>query len=130
MSFPDLFLEQSSLSIGNHYFVFLVFGIVLAMFPDGGPNPTPQSMNYTVVINMAVWGGAMLYYFVDARKWFTGPKITIDVEGLTEEQQAALAAEGLDLGVGEGIAPGGGLAEPGIEGVSEKVGEKGDMDSS
>ncbi|PMD59471.1 gaba permease [Hyaloscypha bicolor E] len=96
--------------------IFLVFGIVLAMFPDGGPNPTPQSMNYTAVINMAVWGGAMLYYFVDARKWFTGPKITIDVEGLTEEQQAALAAEGLDLGLGEGIAPGGGLTERGVEG--------------
>ncbi|TVY75820.1 GABA-specific permease [Lachnellula suecica] len=58
--------------------VFLVFGIILAMFPVGGPNPTPQDMNYTVVINMAVWGGALAYYFIDARKWFTGPKITID----------------------------------------------------
>jgi len=34
------------------------------------------------------------------------------------------------LGGGEGIAPGGGLAEPRVEGESEKVGEKGDMDSS
>ena len=110
--------------------IFLVFGIVLAMFPGGGPNPTPQSMNYTVVINMAVWGGAVLYYFVDARKWFTGPKITIGVEGLTGEQQAALTAEGLDLGAVEGIVPGGGLTEPRVEGASEKVREKGDMDSS
>ncbi|KAH8766578.1 gaba permease [Hyaloscypha finlandica] len=110
--------------------IFLVFGIVLAMFPVGGPNPTPQSMNYTVVINMAVWGGAVLYYFVDARKWFTGPKITIGVEGLTGEQQAALTAEGLDLGAVEGIVPGGGLTEPRVEGASEKVREKGDMDSS
>ncbi|KAH8771349.1 gaba permease [Hyaloscypha sp. PMI_1271] len=110
--------------------IFLVFGIVLAMFPVGGPNPTPQSMNYTVVINMAVWGGAVLYYFVDARKWFTGPRITIGVEGLTGEQQAALTAEGLDLGAVEGIVPGGGLTEPRVEGASEKVREKGDMDSS
>jgi amino acid transporter len=88
--------------------IFLVFSITtLAMFPDGGPDPTAQTMNYTVVINMAVWGGAMLYYFIDARKWFTGPKITIDVEGLTTEQQEALAAEGLNMGVGEGIVPGG-----------------------
>jgi amino acid transporter len=106
--------------------IFLIFGITLAMFPDGGPDPTPQSMNYTVVINMAVWGGAMMYYFVDARKWFTGPKITIDAEALTDEQQAALAAEGLDLGVSEGIAPGGGN----VEKVSEKVGEKNDSDSA
>jgi amino acid transporter len=110
--------------------IFLIFGIILAMFPDGGPNPTPQSMNYTVVINMAVWGGAMLYYFIDARKWFTGPKITIDVAALSDEQQAALVAEGLDLGVGEGIAPGGGLMEPQLKGVNEKTGEKGDTDSN
>lgn len=29
-------------------------------------------MNYTVVINSAVWGGALLYYYIDARKWFVG----------------------------------------------------------
>lgn len=49
--------------------IFLVYGIVLSMFPVGGPDPTPDAMNYTVVINCAVWGGALLYYFVDARKW-------------------------------------------------------------
>jgi hypothetical protein len=81
---------------------------------------------------MAVWGGAMLYYFIDARKWFTGPKITIDVAALSDEQ-AALAAEGLNLGVGEGLAPGGGLTEPQVGGVSEKArekGERGDTDSN
>lgn len=77
--------------------IFLVFGILLAMFPVGGPNPTPQSMNYTVVINMAVWGGALAYYFIDARKWFTGPKITLDRDALTEEQQRAIADEGLEV---------------------------------
>jgi amino acid transporter len=101
--------------------IFLIFGIILAMFPDGGPNPTPQSMNYTVVINMAVWGGAMLYYFIDARKWFTGPKITVDVSGLTEEQQEALAAEGLNVGVNEGVQMGGASVEKETGG---KVAEK------
>ena len=78
--------------------IFLTFGITLAMFPTTGPNPTPQSMNYTVVINMAVWGGALAYYFIDARKWFTGPKVTVGVEGMMEGQQEALATEGIDLG--------------------------------
>ena len=31
-----------------------------------------QNMNYTVVINTAVWFGAIAYYYIDARKWFTG----------------------------------------------------------
>ena len=77
--------------------LFLAFGITLAMFPSSGPNPTPQTMNYTVVINCAVWGGALAYYFIDARKWFTGPKMTIDVSAMTEEQQQVLEAEGVDV---------------------------------
>ncbi|KUJ21531.1 amino acid transporter [Mollisia scopiformis] len=75
--------------------LFLVFGIILAMFPVGGPDPTPQTMNYTVVINMAVWGGALAYYFIDARKWFTGPKIT----------QQAIADEGLEVQINDGPSP-------------------------
>ncbi|TVY43881.1 GABA-specific permease [Lachnellula subtilissima] len=92
--------------------VFLVFGIILAMFPVGGPNPDPESMNYTVVINMAVWGGALAYYFIDARKWFTGPKITVDT---LPENMIGAGLEGVD----------GGHVEPGLkEGFDEKVGEK------
>jgi hypothetical protein len=80
--------------------IFLCFGILLSFFPVEGPDPDPTIMNYTVVINAAVWLGATLYYFLDARKWFTGPKQTIEsVEAvmggnLTEEQRAELQAEG------------------------------------
>ncbi|EON62232.1 hypothetical protein W97_01453 [Coniosporium apollinis CBS 100218] len=83
---------------------FLAFGIVLCMFPVGGPNPDAQTMNYTVVINSAVWGGALLYYFVDARKWFQGPKITLAEGDLTEHQEEILKEEGLDVKI-DGIAP-------------------------
>ncbi|ROV95003.1 hypothetical protein VMCG_08319 [Cytospora schulzeri] len=91
--------HKFSLPIAWAAVIFLVFGIVLAMFPDGGPNPTPDTMNYTVVVNMAVWGGATIYYFVDARKWFTGPKTTVEeVEAVTghvlaEEQRDGLVNE-------------------------------------
>ncbi|SLM38259.1 gaba permease [Lasallia pustulata] len=77
--------------------LFLVFGVFLCMFPVGGPDPTPQTMNYTVVINMAVWIGALAYYYIDARKWFTGPKITVDTDALTEDQAQALREEGLEI---------------------------------
>ncbi|KAK8137290.1 GABA-specific permease [Apiospora sp. TS-2023a] len=68
---------------------FLLFGIVLAMFPVGGPRPAPDSMNYCVVVNVAVWGGASLYYFLDARKWFTGPGDALETEevGVEEEEE-------------------------------------------
>lgn len=56
----------------------------------------------------------MLYYYVDARKWFKGPKITLDLDGLTTEQQEALREEGLEI---EGLAPE-------IEGLDTEKGEK------
>lgn len=37
-------------------------------------------MNYTVVINGALWGGALLYYAVHARKTFKGPQTTVEPE--------------------------------------------------
>ena len=49
--------------IGWTAIVFLVFGIILCMVPAGGSNPTAQTMNYTVVVSVTVWGGSLLYYF-------------------------------------------------------------------
>ena len=114
---PGPFYSGNRLSIPIAWtaIAFLVFGIILSMFPVGGPNPTPQTMNYTVVINMAVWGGALAYYYIDARKWFTGPKITVDADNLTEEQVQAIKEEGLkvgglesvqDIGEGKGVGTG------------------------
>lgn len=70
--------------------VFLILGILICMFPVGGPNPTVETMNYTVVINCAVWFGALAYYYIDARKWFTGPKITVDLSQIDEETEREL----------------------------------------
>ena len=111
--------ERCSTVIAWAAIVFLVFGTVLSMFPIEGPDPTrescsftvrgsrllvrltprllAQTMNYTVVINCAIWGGALAYYYIDARKWFTGPKITIDADELTEEQEIAIREEGLEV---------------------------------
>ncbi|GLI81630.1 GABA-specific high-affinity permease [Penicillium ochrochloron] len=58
--------------------VYLLFGVVLSMFPTAGPNPSPPDMNYTVVINAFVWIGCMVYYFLFAKHWFTGPRMTVD----------------------------------------------------
>ncbi|KAL4788030.1 amino acid/polyamine transporter I [Aspergillus varians] len=60
--------------------VYLIFAIILCMFPNPGPNPTPDDMNYTVVINSALWGGALLYYLLYARKIYKGPQATMHSE--------------------------------------------------
>ncbi|OOF91389.1 hypothetical protein ASPCADRAFT_57671 [Aspergillus carbonarius ITEM 5010] len=67
--------------------VWLVFGLVLSMFPSTGPSPSASEMNYTIVINGFVWIACMTYYFLFARKWYTGPKMTVDgVEGLSDTE--------------------------------------------
>ncbi|EXJ66420.1 uncharacterized protein A1O5_10572 [Cladophialophora psammophila CBS 110553] len=91
-----IYTGKASIPLAWAAVIFLVFGILLCMFPVGGPSPAADTMNYTCVINSAVWGGALLYYYVDARKWFRGPQITIDLSQLTEEQAEALREEGLN----------------------------------
>lgn len=36
-----------------------------------------QDMNYTVVINGTLWGGALLFYMLHARKTYKGPQTTV-----------------------------------------------------
>ncbi|ODM19709.1 hypothetical protein SI65_04695 [Aspergillus cristatus] len=61
--------------------VWLLFGLVLSMFPSDGPNPSPDSMNYTIVLNGFVWLASATYYILFARKWYTGPKMTVEAHG-------------------------------------------------
>ncbi|RAK96947.1 putative GABA permease (Uga4) [Aspergillus ibericus CBS 121593] len=69
--------------------IWLVFGLILSMFPSTGPNPSASEMNYTIVINGFVWIACMTYYFLFARKWYTGPKMTVDgVEGDTTDTES------------------------------------------
>lgn len=75
--------------------VWLLFGLVLSMFPSDGPNPSRKffsllcvvdivltivadSMNYTIVLNGFVWIASATYYILFARKWYTGPKMTVE----------------------------------------------------
>ncbi|KAE8382073.1 amino acid/polyamine transporter I [Aspergillus bertholletiae] len=65
--------------------IYLAFAIILCMFPTTGSDPTPQDMNYTVVINGALWGGALLYYSLYARKVYKGPQVTTGLSSSPSE---------------------------------------------
>ncbi|KAJ5262082.1 hypothetical protein N7505_008949 [Penicillium chrysogenum] len=60
--------------------IYMMFVIVLTMIPTEGPNPSPQTMNYTVVINGSLWLGALVYYYAHARKTYKGPQATVSPE--------------------------------------------------
>ncbi|CAI5756387.1 unnamed protein product [Candida verbasci] len=62
---------------------WLSYTIVLCMFPDNVP-VTRESMNYTAVINPAVWIISLIYYYVWGYKSYTGPKSNLDdLEGVS-----------------------------------------------
>ncbi|GLI79746.1 GABA-specific high-affinity permease [Penicillium ochrochloron] len=74
--------------------VYMFFAIVLCMIPTEGPNPSAENMNYTVVINGALWLGALLYYYVHARKTFKGPQTTVSPEDEGKQLEAEAAVGG------------------------------------
>ena len=63
-------------------------GLTNSFFPN-----TVKNMNYTVVINGALWLGALLYYFIHARKTFKGPQTTVSPEDEGKQLEAEAEAE-------------------------------------
>ena len=59
------------------------FGVLTCILPA-------SDMNYTVVINGFVWVGCMIYYFLFARHWYTGPKMTVDENRSTDSNHTVL----------------------------------------
>jgi amino acid permease (GABA permease) len=66
---------------------WVVFIFVLFMLPTASPVGL-KNFNYTPVAFLVVLGGAAVWWFASARKWFTGPK----VQG-TDEELAAVERE-------------------------------------
>ncbi|KAJ5118357.1 hypothetical protein N7526_009994 [Penicillium atrosanguineum] len=89
----EFYTGRFSKAIGVIAVVYLLFGMILSMFPTTGPNPSPSDMNYTIVINGFVWIGCMGYYFLFARHWYTGPRITVDEPRSASSNNGTLAIE-------------------------------------
>ncbi|KAJ4360507.1 GABA-specific high-affinity permease [Didymosphaeria variabile] len=51
----------------------------------------------TPILCRLIWGQKKVQARANARKWFTGPRITLSEEILTEEQQNAIREEGLQI---------------------------------
>jgi amino acid permease (GABA permease) len=77
-------LGRWSRPIGIIAIVWVVFITILFMLPQVSP-VTGSTFNYTPVAVLVVLGFAAAYWFLSARRWFTGPK----VQG-TEAELAAI----------------------------------------
>ncbi len=80
-------LGRWSRPVGILATLWVIFIFVLFMLPQFQPIDI-QTFNYTPVVFLIVLGGAALWYFASARKWFKGPK----VQG-TPEELAAIEAD-------------------------------------
>lgn len=66
-------LGKWSAPVGWISIVWVVIICVLFVLPTAGPI-TAKNFNYTIVAVAVVVGGATIWWFASARKWFTGPK--------------------------------------------------------
>ncbi|TFK85162.1 amino acid transporter [Polyporus arcularius HHB13444] len=69
-------LGKWHMPVGIVAVMWTAFLIVLFVFPSG-PHPTAETMNYTIVVIMAVFTFASLSWIFSARTWFKGPVRTI-----------------------------------------------------
>ncbi len=83
-------LGRWSRPIGIIAIVWVAFITVLFMLPQASPI-TGKNFNYTPIAVLIVLGFASAYWFLSARRWFTGPK----VQG-SEEELAAIERD-LDI---------------------------------
>jgi amino acid permease (GABA permease) len=74
-------LGRWGVPIGIVASIWVVFIVILFMLPEVSPI-TVSSFNYTPVAFAVVLGGATVWWFVSAHKWFTGPKIQGSAEEL------------------------------------------------
>ncbi|KAF4610823.1 hypothetical protein D9613_007275 [Agrocybe pediades] len=70
-------LGRWAVPIGAIAVSWVSFIVVMLFFPPG-QTTTPQEMNYSVVIIMAVFIFSSLSWILSARKWFRGPVRNID----------------------------------------------------
>ncbi|KAH8895301.1 amino acid permease [Thozetella sp. PMI_491] len=93
-------LGKFSLPCGILSCSFVLVMIPILCFPTvSGDDLTPDLMNWTVLVYGAPTLFVLIWFFVDAHKWFKGPKINI-------EHHMLRAGIGADLGLTEGITPG------------------------
>jgi Amino acid transporters len=76
-------LGKWSRPIGIVATIWVIFIFFLFMLPQAFPI-TISSFNYTPVVFLVVLGGATLWYYASAKRWFKGPK----VQGTAEELRA------------------------------------------
>ncbi|MCJ1434666.1 hypothetical protein MMC27_004035 [Xylographa pallens] len=91
-------LGKFSLPIGALACAFVMLMVPVLCFPAmTGTDLSPSVMNWTVVVYGGPMTLALLWFAIDAHKWFKGPKVNIEHMMLGREE-AVINGEGQDSG--------------------------------
>lgn len=63
--------------------LWVTYVIIMSMFPEG-KTVTPETMNYTSVINGGVWLLSLVYFFLHGYKHYHGPKSNLTPDHTTD----------------------------------------------
>jgi len=79
-------LGKFSTAIGVMACTFVLLMVPILCFPAvTGADLNPSAMNWTALVYGVPMLGAMIWWFVDAHKWFKGPKVNIEHRMLGHE---------------------------------------------
>ncbi|KAI1472419.1 amino acid transporter [Daldinia caldariorum] len=106
-------LGPLSLPSGIAACCFVVVMLPILCFPSArGENLTPENMNWTALVYGAPMVLILVWFFVDAHKWFKGPKINIEhhmlhqnlprVEGIETPAASGISGSGKDSDIERG----------------------------
>ncbi|KAF2769456.1 amino acid permease [Teratosphaeria nubilosa] len=88
-------LGKFSIPIGAVASAFVALMVPILCLPSvTGSDLDPTMMNWTCLVYGGPMLGALIWWFVDARKWFKGPKVNIDHLMLGREDQVGELAKG------------------------------------
>ena len=88
-------LGRASIPVGAIASAFVALMVPILCLPSTtGSDLTVETMNWTVLVYGAPMAAILVWWIVDARKWFKGPKVNIE-----HMHSNAQIVEGLDVGV-------------------------------
>ncbi|WFD00945.1 hypothetical protein MYAM1_003701 [Malassezia yamatoensis] len=86
-------LGKYSIPIACIACAWVLFITVILFFP-AEPGPTPDSMNWAILLVGAIMGGSILFWFASARHWFKGPLYFFEASHGTSQFSHGQAPDG------------------------------------
>lgn len=82
------FWSKVAAIVSSAYGTYVIFG--LSMLPSDVPVTNAETMNYSCVVCGGIWLFISLYWLIDARKWYRGPRMNLESKVIEAQEYEQL----------------------------------------